>query len=181
MKRVALVVGHKSSSPGAYNIDYDLSEFEFNRDLVYDVGNKLVKGWFDKVEPIIIFRESYNGLPRKINDKNPDFIISFHCNAYNTRVSGTEVLYYHRSKTGKWIARVLQDYLLSALDLNDRGILSRTAEDRGGYLLRYTNAPCVIAEPFFIDNNNDLKYVLDNRNRLVDAYVDAIEEIAGDL
>jgi N-acetylmuramoyl-L-alanine amidase len=181
MKKVALVVGHKSNSPGAYNGDYDLSEFEFNRDLVYDVGNKLVKGWFDKVEPIIIFRESYNGLPRKINDKNPDFIISFHCNAYNTRVSGTEVLYYHRSKTGKWIARVLQDYLLSALDLNDRGILSRTAEDRGGYLLRYTNAPCVIAEPFFIDNNNDLKYVLDNRNRLVDAYVDAIEEIAGDL
>ncbi len=178
MKRVALVVGHKPSSKGACNKAYGMFEFDFNNELVKEVEEKLTAGWFDKVKPVIIYRDTFKGLPDKIDAENPDFIISFHCNAFNTKAGGTEVLYYHSSKKGKKIAEILQKHLLK-LGFNDRGILGRTAEDRGGYLLRYTNAPCVIAEPFFIDNDDE--YTGFDVDDLVEYYVDAIEEIADEL
>jgi len=182
MKKIVLVVGHKPSSAGAFNETYNLKEFDYNDKLVAEIVDKLTMGWFfDKVEPVVVYRDTYNGLPKKINDKNPDFIISFHCNAFNKKVSGTEVLYYHTSKNGKKMAEILQKHLLKALGLKNRGVLGKTAEDRGGYLLRYTKAPCIIAEPFFIDNDSDLVCAEVNRRELVAAYTEAIEEIAGEL
>ncbi|MDY7034072.1 MAG: N-acetylmuramoyl-L-alanine amidase, partial [Thermodesulfobacteriota bacterium] len=64
------------------------------------------------------------------------------------------------------------------LGLKNRGLKPKTAEDRGGYLLRNTIAACVIAEPFFIDNNEDLKTAIDKRDLLVKAYANGIEAIA---
>jgi N-acetylmuramoyl-L-alanine amidase len=95
--------------------------------------------------------------------------------------SGTEVLYYHTSQKGKQMAEILQNHLVTYLGLKDRGIKPKSAEDRGGYLLRYTNAPCVIAEPFFIDNDQDLSVAMLNKSGLADAYIKAIDEIANTL
>lgn len=87
-------------------------------------------------------------------------------------------MYYHSSKNGKKLAEILQKHLLK-LGFKDRGTLGRTAEDRGGYLLRYTNAPCVIAEPFFLDNDGEYTDV--DMDDLADYYAEAIEEIANEL
>ncbi len=80
------------------------------------------------------------------------------------------MLYYHRSTKGKQAASILQAKLIEALSLPARGIKARTTEDRGGYLLKYTAAPCIISEPFFIDNDDDLKVATEKRDRLVSAY-----------
>ena len=71
-------------------------------------------------------------------------------------------MYYHKSKQGKAIAQIFQNNMLSALGLSNRGLKPISAEDRGGYLLRYTNAPCVLIEPFFIDNNSDFDIVMNS-------------------
>jgi len=60
------------------------------------------------------------------------------------------------------MAKILNTQLVKALGLKDRGIKVKTAEDRGGYLLKNIATPCVIAEPFFIDN--DLETVNDKRD-----------------
>ena len=99
-------------------------------------------------------------------------------NAFNGRASGTEVLYYHRSEVGKTIAEILQGGLVDFLGLPDRGIKPKTSEDRGGYLLRYTNAPCVIAEPFFIDNDQDLAKAKENLDALAAVCASSIDEMA---
>ena len=180
--KCALVVGHKESSQGAENKSKKVTEFIFNRQLAIDITNRLK---CSDIEVVTIFRGdysgSYNDLPGKINRKHPDFIISLHCNAFNKQASGTEVLYYHKSKTGHMIARVLQENLVDALELNARGIKPKTSEDRGGYLLRYTRAPCVIAEPFFIDNDHDLDQAKIHYDWLVQAYADAILTIQDKL
>ncbi|UCG13233.1 MAG: N-acetylmuramoyl-L-alanine amidase [Deltaproteobacteria bacterium] len=49
---------------------------------------------------------------------------------------------------------------------------------RGGYLLRYTNAPCVIAEPFFIDNDEDLAKANEDLAGLAAVYATAIDPMA---
>ena len=78
------------------------------------------------------------------------------------------------------MAEILLNHLVEHLKLPDRGIKPKTSEDRGGYLLRYTNAPCVIAEPFFIDNDSDLARAQEDKDidELAVAYAKAIEEIS---
>lgn len=173
--KVALVIGHTQKSQGAINAASGISEFTFNTKLAYDIQQALEP--LHDVDLGIVYRGSYSKLPEKINDLNPDLIISLHCNAYNKEASGTEVLYYRQSTLGSEIAKLLQINLLEALGLNDRGIKPKSSEDRGGYLLRETNAPCVISEPFFIDNDNDLRVAFNNYDKLVLAYVDTIKWI----
>ena len=173
MKTCALVIGHKKDSPGAVNQSSNLTEFDFNDELAKKIENE-VSG----VNVQRVYRKTYATLPGDINNLSPDFVISLHCNAFNKTASGTEVLYYHRSNNGKRMAQILNDKLVAALGLPDRGIKPKTVEDRGGSLLKSTNAPCVISEPFFIDNDNDLQVANANLDKLVDAYARSIEEIA---
>lgn len=79
---------------------------------------------------------------------------------------------------GEKIARILLDNLVGYLKLPSRGIKPRTAEHRGGYLLRYTKAPCVISEPFFIDNDSDFVRAREDLEGLAMAYATAIDEIS---
>jgi N-acetylmuramoyl-L-alanine amidase len=176
MKKCALVIGHKKSSSGASNKESGLTEFAFNEKLAMEIEDEV-----NDVDVQRIYRRTYKTLPGDINEFNPDFIISLHCNAFNETASGTEVLYYHRSVKGKIMAEILNEKLVAALGLNNRGIKSKSTEDRGGYLLKSTSAPCVIAEPFFIDNNSDLKVVIDNMDALIKAYATSITSIANSL
>ena len=153
--RVAVIVGHQENSPGAVNENYQVSEFEFTQRLAHDIKHSFAE--FNLVDEIVIvYRETnYKNLPYQINRLNPDLIVSLHCNAYDTHASGCEMLYYHSSEKSKEIARIFQNHLVQRLENKDRGIKPKHSEDRGGYLLRYTLAPCIITEPFFIDNDDE--------------------------
>ncbi len=169
----ALVIGHKRRSPGAVNLSQNLSEFDFNDDFAMRIERKVQETEIQRV-----YRRTYRELPEDINALGPHFIVSLHCNAFDGRVSGTEVLYYHKSERGKEIAEILQRNLVEFLKLPDRGVKPRTSEDRGGYLLKYTKAPCVIAEPFFIDNDGDLARAQENVEELAAVYAKAIDRIS---
>ncbi len=172
-KLCALVIGHKSSSPGAINAQSGITEFDFNEDLA-----RRIEQMVQEVTIQRIYRRTYVELPGDINALQPDFIVSLHCNAYDTRTSGSEVLYYHKSKKGKAIATIMLQHIVDYLQLPNRGIKPKTSEDRGGYLLNYTNAPCIIAEPFFIDNDDDLNKALEDLDGLASAYAKGLEEIS---
>ena len=176
MKICALVIGHKKLSPGASNSASGLSEFSFNDKLSAEIEREVSGVIVQRV-----YRRTYRTLPGDINELNPDFIISLHCNAFNKKVSGTEVLYYHRSTKGKLMAEMINPKLFEALGLNNRGERPKHSEDRGGYLLKSTVAPCVIVEPFFIDNDSDLKIAMDNYDALVQSFSRSVEAIANIL
>jgi N-acetylmuramoyl-L-alanine amidase len=172
-KLCALVIGHKKYSHGAVNAKANLSEFDFNEDLA-----RYIEGKIQGTDIQRIYRRTYKELPEDINALRPDFIVSLHCNAFNGKVSGTEVLYYHKSEKGKRMAEILLNHLVKHLKLPNRGIKPKTSEDQGGYLLRYTDAPCIIAEPFFIDNDKDLARAQEDMDGLVAAYAAAIDQIS---
>lgn len=153
--KVAVVIGHSERSQGARNSSYDVSEFQFNRKLAHDIENNFNE--YNMVDGIVVvYRENgYAVLPKEINELGVDLVVSLHCNAFNTEASGCEMLYYHKSEKGKEIARIFHNHLVQRLDNKDRGIKSKTSEDRGGPLLKGTLAPCIICEPFFIDNDED--------------------------
>ncbi len=172
-KTIALVIGHRDTSPGAVNRRSGVTEYSYNSVLADDI-----RALLPDLDVKIVHRSTYKKLPGLINGYDPALVVSLHCNAFNQAATGTEVLYHHNSTSGRRIAAILQDKLVGALGLPDRGIKAKRSEDRGGYLLRYTDAPCVIAEPFFIDNNSDLKTASINRDALVEAYANAIREMA---
>ena len=174
MAKCALVIGHKPSSPGAVNLASGTTEFDFNNGLSTDIINLV-----ENVEVERVYRDTYRGLPDKINALNPDFTISMHCNAFNKKASGSEALYYYSSLNGNAIAEVLQEKFVSMVGVKDRGTRPKSVEDRGGYLLYHTKSPCVIAEPFFIDNDEEFNNVaIQKRGLLAEAYASAIMEVA---
>lgn len=180
MKKCALVVGHKPTSPGACNQTYRICEYEFNDNLIEQVRTSLV----DAIDPDggieieVVYRNKYKELPAKINKLNPDFVVSFHCNAFNKKASGTETLYYHTSNKGEKIAQIFQNNMVQALGLPNRGIKPKGSEERGGYLLRYTNAPAVLIEPIFIDNDKDFEQLTLKRQLFVTAIQKSLFEAA---
>lgn len=169
--KIAIVVGHTEGRPGAKNIEYDMSEFTFNKKLAYGIKDKL------DLDSEIVYRKVYRRLPHQVNYLKPSLVVSLHCNAFNRKASGTETLYYHTSTKGRKIAQIFNENFVNALGLKDRGVKGKCSEDRGGYLLRYTKAPCIITEPFFIDNDDDYEVVVDNYDDLVMAYVNSINEV----
>ena len=181
--KVALIIGHKAASQGSFNAKTGLTEFEFNKCLVQFVSSILNEKLKDtsldgQLETEIVYRELYKDLPDKINALSPDFIVSFHANAHDTSVSGTETLYYYKSSKSKALALVMQNQISQCLELSNRGVKPKSSEERGGYLLCYTNAPCVICEPFFLDHDEDLITVQANLNKLANAYANGIMEYA---
>lgn len=170
--QVALVVGHSPRRKGARNRKSQETEFGYNDSLVHSIHHALPR------ITIPVYRTStYSYLPYQINRLNPDVIISFHCNSFDTTVSGTEMLYYHNSVLGQAYAQIIQHEVVSALNLPDRGWKRCTRWNRGGWILSRTWAPCIIAESFFIDNDKDLQIGITRIHSLRDAYIGAIEQI----
>lgn len=175
--KAVIIVGHSTQDPGATSAS-GVSEFSFNDTLANQIKERFFE--HNMVDDIVLaYRENgLKALPDEVNALNPDLIVSLHCNAFDTTVSGCEMLYYHKSTTGKEVARIFQNEVVKLLDNKDRGLLACSSEDRGGYLLRYTQAPCIIAEPFFIDNFDEYlaaKELLDD-GTLADTYCKCINE-----
>ncbi len=175
-KRCALVIGHEKESPGIINKNRNVSEFEFNEQLYRLVEKKVKHTVIYRVQ-----RSSYAELPDDINELDPDFIISLHCNAGDEKTSGTEVLYYQTSWAGKRIAEILLKYLVEYLGLPNRGIIPKTSKDECELLLRYSTAPCVIAKTFFMDNDTDVTRAMDNLEGLADVFAKAIDEVSDNV
>lgn len=173
MKTVALIPGHSTTDPGAINPNTGHTEYDYNLTLVDMIADELSR--VGLVRPLIVHRETYQGLPAKVNSTGADIALEFHCNAFNGEATGTEMLHYSGSRKGLAVARAMMGAAYGALALPHRGVKHVRGRDRGAYLLRETKMPCVIVESFFIDNDNDLRVGLDKQLQLARAYAQAIE------
>lgn len=176
---VALVVGHEPTKPGACTPGQGVEGCEYfeNKPFVEAIRDYLEQR--GHVIPVVVFRtQGYSKLPGMVNALDPDFVISFHSNAYNRVASGTETLYASCSANGKRLANLLQRCVVRTLNLPDRGIKAREKSERGGLLLWGVKAPCVILEPFFNDNVRDDAVFHAKKDELVVAIGAAIESFA---
>ena len=164
---VALHLGHRQGRTGAYNKSRDISEYSFNTLLMNLVYGKLLS--FNKKDLNMNLYTDFT-LEKSIdalNNTQNDLIVSFHSNAYNESVSGTEVLYLEGTILSRNYAEIMQGFLIDSLHINDRGIKGLIPLDRGYKFVKETRDPCIIIEPFFIDNDFDLTIAIANFNLLV--------------
>jgi len=166
-KRVTINVGHHRFAKGAFSEETGLYEWDINSILARKIKDKLT------MFEVKIMSAHYKILPMLINATKPDLIVSMHCNAFNKRASGREFLYYSGSSKSKEIAGIFNSYF-GFLGNKDRGLKALKKGDRGYAVVKKTRAPCIIAEPCFIDNKKDFLRFLDLQDHVVNAYVDAI-------
>lgn len=171
MSKPAIIVGHQASRPGAVNAAQRLTEFAFNSDL----GEAIVAatGWH------LVWRmpEGYAALPGKVNALDPSVAVELHCNSNaGLPASGVEMIHYPGSVRGSEIAERLSESVSTALGLPNRGA-KPPWNNRGMRFLRGVKAPAIIAESFFINNNDDLAAAQDNFDALVQAYVTVLSSL----
>jgi N-acetylmuramoyl-L-alanine amidase len=172
-KRICLIIGHGGNDCGAVNNNTKDTELGYNTDLVHKLKEVL-----DKKNYIVdVYNRGYGKVENVgyLNRLKYDILISFHCNAYDGKATGTEVLYWHSSKKGKVLAQDILNEVINSLNLHNRGLKPINIGDRGAYLLGKTNGITVLIEPFFIDNDNDLRIGKEKKNDYIEAVSKAID------
>jgi len=184
-KYLALLIGHDSKSGGAvghFPISENngaMNEYNFH----YNVIAPLVLN--QKLDPTLdvkLFTRNFGGVAKAYDEinywakgKEKVCAIELHFNAFNGKVSGTEVLYDLDPKDCVHLADQLQEYLCQAFK---RPSLSRgvklVQEGRGAYNLKLCKIPGVITEAFFGDNPDDAKLAWDLRHAYAEAIVKGV-------
>jgi len=176
-KKIALVVGHRSSSRGAYG-NVGISEFYFNKEFVMELMEILKRENFGHTYKVFYRSDAGSGytdrmidLHSRIDQWGADISIEFHFNAAgNLSVDGHEVLYC--SKKGELLAKNLEYIFTKTLGTTNRGVKKRTMSERGGGFLCRGKSVCLISEPFFAAHQNRFVVGGDLRDALIKSYVD---------
>lgn len=85
------------------------------------------------------------------NNANSDIFVSIHCNAFvNPAANGTQTFYYGSSYQGQRLAQSIQEKMIEANGLRDRGISACNF-----YVVKHSYMPAVLIETAFITNYDE--------------------------
>jgi hypothetical protein len=166
---LAFIVGHTAKAPGANGSNIIPNEYFYHRDMMVPYLRKMSN---DAVDISIHYRDGIGiaGAYKQADESGADCVIELHYNgAASTQATGTETLYV--SEKGKILAKNVQEEMLTALVLRDRGVKYVPRSGRGGYNLRAGKAVAVIVEPAFGSNTSDAILLRDRVEALAQAYV----------
>lgn len=175
--KIALVVGHRQNSPGAYG-NAGQSEFEFYREFLDELLPELTERHeykiFLRADDLSGYTERMKHLHKRIDSWGADASISFHFNASAKQyVNGHEILYC--SENGRKLAAKLDELFDLYLNNRDRNIKKRTLKERGGGFLCRGKSTCILIEPFFASHQDKYMNGLYGRNQLKKSLVEFME------
>ena len=182
MKKIALVIGHRYGSQGAYGAA-GYSEYRY-----YDaLFLPSLVGMFGAPSWLKVFhrqnRQGYTAnmkqLHQEIDDWGAEMAVSFHFDAADSRqANGHTVLYNERDVRSKAIAKVFDRHFDAALHNHDRNLLGRY-RGRGGGFLRRGKSVNVLLEPFFASHQKQFMPGTEGFDALLHAVASSIHEIQG--
>lgn len=156
--KLAVVVGHNRSSPGAWAVSpISRSEYDFNTD-VAEVMSELDHKYGLDVrvfwrQPVGSYSTEIARVYGAVDNWGADASMELHFNAFTSSSTGTETL-YSGSSYSKRFATAVQKQMVDTLGLRDRG-LKHEPGGRGWKSLIAGKAPAILTEPFFGSNPND--------------------------
>ena len=183
MKKIALVVGHRASAPGAYG-NAGLPEWHFWNAAVAEVmarseGLPVSLKVFHRKEHGTGYTQRMKELHREIDAWGADISVSLHFNASsNGAANGHEVLYCSSSKGGLRYAALMNDIFTKNLPNKNRGIKPKSKGDRGGGFLCRGRSYCILIEPFFASHQSEYVPGGAHRGDLIRSIVEFIEAVS---
>lgn len=172
-KKLAVIVGHTRTSPGAYGVSpINSCEYFWNS----EIANRMVQiAPARGINCAAFYRDAGTAVAyRKADAWGADSIIELHYNSASPRATGIETLWANKNSV-KW-AKIVQKHMVKLLGLRDRGLVDRSGGGRGCYNLMLSRKPSVIVEPFFGSNAGDVKIASRNKLTLAKVYLDAFDE-----
>ncbi|MBQ7360205.1 MAG: N-acetylmuramoyl-L-alanine amidase [Lachnospiraceae bacterium] len=166
---VVIDAGHGGEDPGKVGVNEAL-EKDINLQIAHMLRTLLEANDIE----VVMTRETDTGLHdadasqkkvqdmrrrvAKIEEANPDFVVSIHQNSYHQEsISGAQVFYYEGSKESMQLAGLIQQSMRHRLDpANDRQIKANDSY----YLLRNTSKPIVIVECGFLSNTKEAQQLV---------------------
>ena len=108
------------------------------------------------------------------NNANSDIFVSIHCNAFvNPAANGTQTFYYGSSYQGQRLAQSIQEKMIEANGLRDRGISTCNF-----YVVKHSYMPAVLIETAFITNYDEEALLSDDewQSTMAKAIAEGINE-----
>jgi len=175
--KIGIIIGHTRQNKGAFSPTLKQSEYDWNGDL----ADKMKAYAEHKKHTLLIERRDIGGITgayARAMKQKPDCLIELHFNAADGKASGTETLYADQAdKKGIneiILAKMVNDEMVSALGLKDRGLKKRQPGDRGyGNIMQTKEIPSILIESGFGDNPKDAASMQKNKGALAIAIVDA--------
>jgi len=176
--KIALVVGHNERAQGAVRATDGRTEHDWNGDLaemIRDIDPETVR---------IFYRTPAGGYSREIarvygevDAWGADVSLELHFNGASPAAHGCETL---SSGTDGSLAlcRAVQDAIVGALPVRDRGVKVRGRGDRGGASLWAGRAPAALLEPYFGSNAAECHMADDYKSVLAEAIYAAAMQAA---
>ncbi len=177
--KIALVIGHRKSSQGAYGSE-GLSEYAFYKEFLSELPPYLSDNHSIKIFERKDKGRGYSGRMRELHQSidawGAKISISFHFNASSRQgVNGHEVLYC--SQKGRKLALKLDKKLDQYLDNRDRKIKKRNKRQRGGGFLCRGRSVSILIEPFFASHQYLFIEGGEERDNLLSAVSEFINEL----
>ncbi|MDF2633344.1 MAG: cell wall hydrolase/autolysin [Pelosinus sp.] len=161
-KVIVVDPGHGGSDAGAIGPNH-VAE----KNVTLAIGNDLQKLLSDGGATVIMTRTSDQDVATEAvsdieelqarvdiaNQGNADLFISIHTDAFAEHGTGTTTYFYPGSNDD--LARVVQDSMVSQLNLYDRG-----SQPSDYYVLKHTNMPAILTEAAFISNPNEERLLI---------------------
>lgn len=132
--KVAIIVGHKKSSPGAKNYLGE-HEYNFNMRIALALAGKVTA---DKLSATVYYRDKYESIGsigEEIAEDDPDLSIELHFNAFHEPVTGNvcEVLINsnHRRYQSGILAKLFNEAMANVFNFGIRDIKKLNRGERG--------------------------------------------------
>jgi N-acetylmuramoyl-L-alanine amidase len=164
MYRVGVKIGHTENAKGAYSPKLEMSEWDYN----LKVGKELIALNDEQIQfEVFTFDKSIGSYTKRqkaladiMNKKKFDAVIELHFNsAESQKAKGICSLYFHTSKKGKELARIVGDQLFKDFGTERDPDMPMSSPTQNGYEAVAQPIPvAILIEPFF--GSNPLEAVL---------------------
>lgn len=166
--KIFINAGHGGTDPGAVS-KKGTKEADITRKVSSLLACQLIQKGFN----VEFFQQNktLSEITKVENNSNSDLFISIHCNSFSdSKANGVEVLHYPNSTKGIKLAKLVQNELVDATTLHDRGIKARSDL----HVLKRTKATAILIELAFLSNPEEEKLLLDEPKIFADAIAKGI-------
>ncbi len=167
-RTIVLDPGHGGSDAGAIGPtgltekEVTLAVARKTRDILKNSGAKVVMTRDTDKDVYGVNASARQELQARVNVSlgvpETDVFVSIHCNAFSSpSAHGTESYHFHGSRNGQRLAEMLNEELLAAGGLMDRGV-----KGANFYVLKHSAVPASLVELAFISNYKEEKLLADD-------------------
>lgn len=168
--KIFINAGHGGIDPGAVSKN-GTKEADITKKVCSLLACQLIQKGFN-VE-YFQQKKSFIEVSETENNSKSDLFISIHCNSFtDSKAKGVEVLHYPTSTKGLKYAQIIQNELVEATTLHDRGIKARADL----HVLKRTKAVAILVELAFISNPEEEKLLLEEPKIFADAIAEGIKK-----